>query len=161
MTEAPWIRELPPKDGLPIRSSARLIVINPLSQVLLFRFAHNRGPLKGQVFWATPGGGLEPGESFEQAAVRELEEETGFRDTLGPELFRRHIVMQLPTGDYVVSDERYFLVRAQSDALSNAGWTALEKEVMAEHRWWSRAALVRTDEIIFPDMLADALRSIA
>jgi transposase len=31
----------------------------------LFRFEHKKGPLSGQFFWATPGGALEPGESFE------------------------------------------------------------------------------------------------
>lgn len=36
--------------------------------------------------WTLPKGKLEPGESFEQAALREVEEETGLRCELGPEL---------------------------------------------------------------------------
>jgi 8-oxo-dGTP pyrophosphatase MutT (NUDIX family) len=36
--------------------------------------------------WSFPKGKLDPGESFEDAAVREVEEETGFRCTLGREL---------------------------------------------------------------------------
>jgi 8-oxo-dGTP diphosphatase len=36
--------------------------------------------------WSLPKGKLEPGESFEHAAVREVEEETGVRAELGPEL---------------------------------------------------------------------------
>ena len=36
--------------------------------------------------WSLPKGKLEPGESFEQAARREIEEETGFTCELGPEL---------------------------------------------------------------------------
>jgi 8-oxo-dGTP diphosphatase len=36
--------------------------------------------------WSLPKGKLEPGESFEEAAVREVEEETGLRGELGPEL---------------------------------------------------------------------------
>ena len=36
--------------------------------------------------WAFPKGKLDPGESFEDAALREVEEETGVRCTLGREL---------------------------------------------------------------------------
>lgn len=36
--------------------------------------------------WSLPKGKLEPGESFEQAALREVEEETGLRCELGREL---------------------------------------------------------------------------
>jgi 8-oxo-dGTP diphosphatase len=36
--------------------------------------------------WSLPKGKLEKGESFEQAALREIEEETGLRCALGPEL---------------------------------------------------------------------------
>lgn len=36
--------------------------------------------------WSLPKGKLEPGESWEQAALRELEEETGYRCGLGREL---------------------------------------------------------------------------
>lgn len=36
--------------------------------------------------WSLPKGKLEPGESFEEAALREIEEETGLACELGPEL---------------------------------------------------------------------------
>ena len=36
--------------------------------------------------WTLPKGKLDPGESFREAALREVEEETGLRCRLGPEL---------------------------------------------------------------------------
>ncbi len=61
------------------RPSARLLILDASERVLLFRFQFTKGVLAGQDYWSTPGGALEEGESFEQAALRELEEETGIR----------------------------------------------------------------------------------
>jgi 8-oxo-dGTP diphosphatase len=36
--------------------------------------------------WTLPKGKLDPGETFEEAALREVSEETGIRAELGPEL---------------------------------------------------------------------------
>ena len=68
--------------------------------------------------WSLPKGKLEPGESFEQAACREIEEETGFSCELGDELepseYRDHKgrpklvrwFRMTPTGgEFAVNDE--------------------------------------------------------
>ena len=140
------------------RLSARLLILNEAGRLLLFRFVHKSGPLAGQDFWATPGGGVEDGESVDQAAVRELEEETGLqRGDVGPEIARREVALQLPDGEHVVSDERYFLVRVTGDTLSRDKWTAFEREVMVDHRWWSRDELAHTAATVWPEKLLEML----
>jgi len=42
--------------------------------------------------WSLPKGKLEPGESWQTAALREIEEETGLRCALGDEVGRTHYV---------------------------------------------------------------------
>jgi len=49
-------------------------------RVLLIRRGH--APLKGQ--WSLPGGGVEVGETLEQAVAREVLEETGMAIEVGP-----------------------------------------------------------------------------
>jgi 8-oxo-dGTP diphosphatase len=43
--------------------------------------------------WSLPKGKLEDGESWEEGALREVEEETGLRCTIGPEVGRTHYVV--------------------------------------------------------------------
>lgn len=140
------------------RPSSRLLVVDPAERVLLFRFVHRRGALTGRDFWATPGGGLEDGESFEQAAVRELFEETGVRVVaVGEPVARREFPMRMPDGEMVLADERLYLVRAEG-TLSRAGWTDEEHEAMREHRWWSLEELEATGDVVYPEDLAAILR---
>jgi hypothetical protein len=54
-----------------VRRAARLIALDAADRILLLQYARPNG----EKFWATPGGGLEPGETFEMAAAREAAEE--------------------------------------------------------------------------------------
>lgn len=65
-----------PNDNAPrLRPAARVLLIDELDRVLLLRAGVGEGGV-----WITPGGALEPGETAEQAALRELREETGIED---------------------------------------------------------------------------------
>lgn len=57
-----------------------VLVLNDDDQVLLGK-RHDNPALseEGEAVWSMPGGSLEPGESFEEAAKRETREETGLR----------------------------------------------------------------------------------
>lgn len=144
--------------ALRTRPASRWLVLDPQGRVLLFRFVHKRGALAGQDFWATPGGGLEPDETFETAAVRELKEETGIVVAkAGAEVMRRKDTVQLPDGEHVLVDERYFVVRVEGLDLDRAGWTQQEREVMADLKWWSVAELDATAQTVWPQGLAREL----
>ena len=140
------------------RKAARLLVINPAQQVLLFRFVHKEGALAGQDYWATPGGGVEAGETFHSAAIRELHEETGITvSSVGECVAERNVTLILPCGETVLAVERYFVVHAPSEALSRAEWTQQEAQVMADHRWWSAEALRATSDTVWPQALPQML----
>ena len=142
-----------------IRPSSRLIIVSPDNRVLLFRFCHKDGALRGKTYWATPGGGLEKNESFEQAAIRELFEETGLIRTLtGPQIASQNFTMMLPSGETVLAEERFFMIDANTVQLDLSGWSSNEQEVIRDYHWWTIEELIHTNETIFPrDLIINIL----
>lgn len=146
--------------SLRYRPTSRLLVVDTNNRVLLlhFRFTTRSGELK--LFWATPGGGLEGSESFEDAANRELVEETGIVANIGPQVAQRDSVYQLPDGETVRADERFYLVRTDRATVCTRGQSALEQRVITAHRWWAAEELATSRELIYPEDLVRILADI-
>ena len=140
------------------RKAARLLVISPSRNVLLFKFRHQHGALAGKSYWAAPGGSLEDGETFHAAAIRELREETGIQvNTIVGPVADRRFSMLLPSGATVLAVEQYFVVHAKNLILSSSEWTLHETQVIADHHWWSAPELRSTRETVWPEALVEML----
>jgi len=135
------------------RPAARILLVDAANRVLLFRFTvAGRAP-----FWVTPGGALDPGESYPAAARRELLEETGLDLDCGPEVARRLADFVSVEGVPVTADERYFRVDVDAHEVADAGHTDLERRVMQSWRWFTRVELAAHDETVYPADLAEML----
>jgi 8-oxo-dGTP pyrophosphatase MutT (NUDIX family) len=146
-----------PLDSEPVprrRPTSRLVVLDPQDRLLLLLVQDPK--LWHPRFWITPGGGVEADESFEEAAARELWEETGIVAPLGPCVWSRRVLVPFD-GGLIDMDERYFVVRVDSAEIGPGSLTVWEQEALTEHRWWTLDELRRTDEVVAPRCLATVL----
>ena len=130
-------------------------MLNAQGCVLLFHFDFATGALAGNPFWATPGGGVHPGETFAEAAQRELFEETGLTEPVGSEIARREAHFLSPEGESIRGLERYFGIRVDNPALDFSHQTEWERAEMQVHRWWTVDALRNTTETVYPEEIIE------
>ncbi|AIT06580.1 DNA mismatch repair protein MutT [Sphingomonas taxi] len=135
------------------RPAARILLVDGEDRVLLMRFTpDDRPPL-----WCTPGGAVDPGESYAQAARRELWEEVGLDLDCGPEVAQRTCEFLTFERVEVIADERYFRVDIDQHEVKAGALTELEQRVLTGSRWFARAELADWPETIYPADLEQLL----
>jgi ADP-ribose pyrophosphatase YjhB (NUDIX family) len=135
-----------------------VVVIDPELRLLLFRFEDAD---TGYGWWATPGGGLMPGETHEEAARRELREEAGLEELeLSPCIWVREHVFPL-RGRWYRQMERYFLARVPAfEVRYSLSEEERVAEMLGEHRWWTLEEIDASPERIAPEGFSGLVRSL-
>jgi 8-oxo-dGTP pyrophosphatase MutT (NUDIX family) len=123
------------------RTCARVLPVNASGEVLLL---HGWDPAAPESpYWFSIGGGIDPGESLEEAGAREMHEETGIRVSpadLGTPVGQEHVAFDWAEW-HLVQDQTYFAVRLDEADVHFRGHEPLEQGSIDGWAWWTPDAL--------------------
>lgn len=146
------------------RVAARLLPVNPSGEVLLLQGQDPARP--GDLHWVSIGGAVDEGETHEQAAIRELFEETGIvgdpATLMGPIGTGVHPFSW--AGVAYVSHSTFFAIPLPADVdVHFGGLEDAEVGNILQARWWTPEALRRDGTAAsadMPDMMTTAIDAV-
>lgn len=145
-------------DDLPVveRDVVRIVLVDALDRVLLFRTRDPTYPELGE-WWELPGGGVEPDETYEKTAARELHEETGIviaTRQVGPPMWQRHATFRY-RGERRLQHELVVVVRlpVPGPPVDGSLRVGYEDEDYFDYRWWPLPELLASAERFYPGRL--------
>ena len=133
------------------RQAGRAILRDDAGRVLLIHFV-----LPNMTFWATPGGGVEDGETILAAAIRAVRGELGITVTLEGPVHKAVGIFEFE-GALIENTDHFFCGRWNGTPRL-IGATETESAALTQARWWTVEELENTREPVFPRDLASVLR---
>jgi 8-oxo-dGTP pyrophosphatase MutT (NUDIX family) len=149
-----------------VRKSVRVLLLNDEKKLLLmciegFDISTTDGK-KNERFWCTIGGGIEHGESLEQATLREIYEETGLEPqdiSMGTAVWHGSVDLILK-GKPTRLDETFIVCKTKQKDVALHAPTEDEKMVVKNLQWFSLEDIEQSSDTIFPILLHQYLPDI-
>jgi 8-oxo-dGTP pyrophosphatase MutT (NUDIX family) len=150
----------------PVRQSVKIILLNDADELLLMCMDDPEtksigGEYNGH-FWTLIGGQIEAGETIEEAAIREIFEETGIKREdidFGPVVWFGEFDLQLHNILTHIK-QRFIVARTKRSTFSLGNLTREEAKVVTKLAWFSFDNIEKSTEPIYPILLPIYLENI-
>ncbi len=138
------------------RSASRVLCFDSENRLLMIRASDPADRTKPP-WWELPGGGIEKGESPQEAVLRELREEAGVVDaTIGRCVWTQHAQFTFAGWDFD-QHERIYVAAASGATAATVRLEAFEALAFEGIKWWNIEELLASGEPMVPPRLIEFL----